>query len=517
MWSSESYLQKGNKIAKAFNSSPRFKLISLVGWGYLICNVLNYACLYTFETRLPSTDVVSYLHGARPDLSSTLNNTLSLPTVRTMYNIVRDVYLRNEDFYLDHRDDLTITLTPTVSTNKHSASVNLMDGLYNFTANSKISINPQLGTLFKLDAPFNVFNFKDYEISKFVNNTIHGFYSTTTLGVKPALMALNDLDKFRFLTHLSNILILFASSLLFILLISSLALSDSTLALLTWSMVVSIVLAFITVLSFQFLNLVVVIHCNWNTADGKFLKKFFLSAAQCALSVLLSYKLYFYLVDLIVFNLDEIIDNYKSESMSRENSGYPLAYDETDDNCDSNVNHDPLKGSDGNVSGSIAGSRFSEHISESSSVYSDNTILPAVNVSTAPTTFDPKTATAGGSHHNVINNHAYSGPIQRPQSAYSLRRNRLALQGNHTAPEPFNSPESESSGFEQLRRELMHSSDQTGPKSIPFSLGQESSPTKSINSTSIKSLEYKQLSGEDLTLKRVPANIDQCKQQEIED
>lgn len=488
---------------------------------YLFCNLLNYTCLYSFKGRLPAIDVIAYLHGQPYDTDTvTLNSTLGLIGINNR-NLVKDIYLRNEKAYLEKVADSTILVTPLITYTKQYVSVNLLESFYNFTSASVSSVNPQIGTDIKYYLPFNLLKFNGQSITQLINYSTRLFYEEN-FESQYLTQPLEDLDKFKLLTHMSNLLILVASALLVVTLASSLLLSDTCWLSTIYLFVGTLSFSFVTILSFQFLNLVVVIHNNHRIHDLKFLKKFFITFGQIVLNVMFSFKLYFYCLELIYVNVDDIIANYNSNSIISPNSGYALDYADKDTDSDFNVKYDLKRTSDEKSRLDVP--------SESSSVYSEEIPKNEKNTSGYNTTSfmntngfgtPPNDATVATSVQKSDSSYRniYTGPIKVPKSSYSTKRSPiLAVQRHLTAPLPFQSPGSVSTGFEQFKKDLMKPSSHdniqgaNSPVNSFHPLLARSSSELKLNTKrefEISQPEANVDETEDLSLKRVPANVNE--------
>lgn len=354
--------------------------------------LVDYYNLFTFKIELLPVDIITYLTESN---STTVMGDFKQVDLR---NIIEEVYMRNREWYFDNYQNLTIIVTPIVKCRRNQLSIELMEEFYNLVSrNHIIDHSNMMGYVFKKNMNYHLFKVTDGNISNFVTSYLSSFYDDEYL------KNFKHFDTLRYLTGISTIGLLIASTCLTISLASSYCIQHFDYPLAKQICIIILFLSFVAVLGFQLLNFLIVIILNNYYNNLYFVRYILVTLGQLLGSIILSYGYYFHSIDLL-------LDAWKKRIFQSETERFKEFEKET--------NHLNIGGRQ----------------SDTSSVYSDEFKQKPVN-----------TPTKSGLDPLVV---SYSGSIRTPGAPIS------PLQRNFTAPLPLPSAESDSSGFEPLRRSM---------------------------------------------------------------
>ncbi|EGV60496.1 hypothetical protein PSN45_001752 [Yamadazyma tenuis] len=298
-----------SKTGKWFKNSTKnihlkFLVTTLV--SLFVVSFMNFEVFTSYQADLNTVDIIHYL--------STSNKTVIDEVDFRLPGIIQDSYSRNQDFYASNYETSTIIFSPSITISKNYINIHLSEGHFNFTTNTVIRDESSMfhNVFSKTLDDSNMFVFRNQNLTQFIRAHLLPFYEGTRY-----LKGFEEFDKFRLLIHLSNMGVLFSSTVIMFILIIIDICYHTPRGLLVRMCASGLFCGFITSFGFQILNLVTLILMNSKFPN----KKLTLSLIMVICGFLNSICLSILISRFVLHSVD--FSNSVNEVSSRSNPQYP--------------------------------------------------------------------------------------------------------------------------------------------------------------------------------------------------
>lgn len=194
-------------------SDKETKLVIVTIMFYVVANLINITCLDRIQIQAQSVDIIPFLHNNQVFNES---NGLNKQT----YELMKDIYIRNQKDYMSNVENLTIVTVPRIKWKIKSIDIQFNEGLYDFDLKKIQFKDPLISTVVSQPLKGNVLSLKkqeqslngDIDASIFLHDTIfflyqNNNYSSIVEGIERLIVP-------RFLIRLTNFIFLLTSSIL---------------------------------------------------------------------------------------------------------------------------------------------------------------------------------------------------------------------------------------------------------------------------------------------------------------
>lgn len=207
-----------NNIMKATMwSNKEAKLVIATIMFYIVANLINITCLDRIQIQAQSVDIIPFLHNNQVFNESNVLN-------KQTYELMKDIYIRNQKDYMSNVENLTIVTAPKIKWRIKSIDIHFNEGLYHFGLKQIQFKDPLVSTIVSQPLKGNALSLKKQEqsltgnidVSTFLHDTMfflyqNNNYSSIVEGIERLIVP-------RFLIRLTNFIFLLTSSILLCLL-----------------------------------------------------------------------------------------------------------------------------------------------------------------------------------------------------------------------------------------------------------------------------------------------------------